>query len=190
MIAKKNYQIHHGLLDDVPHHPSPHCDERPLGEKISLIIIHGISLPPREFGGEFIDQLFLGNLDPAAHSSFEALIGLKVSAHLLIKRDGEMIQYVPFHRRAWHAGQSLFREKASCNDFSIGIELEGADDIPYTTPQYHTLANVTRSLINYYPDILLENIVGHSDVAPVRKTDPGPAFDWDYYFSLVKEVSL
>jgi AmpD protein len=143
-----------------------------------LIVIHGISLPPGRFGGPHIDHLFTNALDPAAHDYFKDLAGLRVSSHLLIRRTGEVVQYVPLHRRAWHAGKSSYRGRQQCNDFSVGIELEGTDDRPYSTAQYRRLATVIRLLRRGVPSLAAAPIVGHSDVAPGRKTDPGPAFDW------------
>jgi AmpD protein len=157
---------------------SPHCDDRPTQAGIDLMVIHGISLPPRQFGGTWIEDFFLGRLRADAHPYFESIAAQRVSAHLLIKRSGEVLQFVPFHRRAWHAGVSLFEGRTACNDFSIGIELEGCDDIPYEVKQYDTLQAVTRALMQAYPAITPQRIVGHSDIAPGRKTDPGPAFDW------------
>jgi len=143
-----------------------------------LIVIHGISLPPGQFGGPYIDQLFTGRLDPSTHPYFRNLEGLRVSSHLLIRRTGEVVQYVPLERRAWHAGKSRYRGRERCNDFSVGIELEGTDDRPYTTAQYRRLATVVRVLRRGVPSLARAPLVGHSDVAPGRKTDPGPAFDW------------
>jgi N-acetyl-anhydromuramoyl-L-alanine amidase len=157
---------------------SPHCDDRPPGTPIDLVVVHNISLPPGEFGGAWIDALFTGRLDPAGHPYFEAIQGLRVSAHLLIDRCGRLTQYVPFHLRAWHAGRSCFAGRSACNDYSIGIELEGTDDIPYTPDQYQSLAQVVRALRSVYPAITAQRVTGHSDIAPGRKTDPGPAFDW------------
>jgi len=157
---------------------SRHCDHRPAGVVADLIVIHGISLPPGKFGGPYIDQLFTGRLDPAAHPYFRNIAGLKVSSHLLIRRTGEVVQYVPLHRRAWHAGTSRYHGRERCNDFSVGIELEGADDRPYTGAQYRRLATVIRILRRGMPSLATAPVVGHSDVAPGRKTDPGPAFDW------------
>jgi AmpD protein len=157
---------------------SPHCDDRPTGAVAELIVIHGISLPPGKFGGPHIDQLFTGRLNPGAHPFFRDLAGLKVSSHLLIRRRGEVVQYVPLHRRAWHAGKSSYLGRAQCNDFSVGIELEGTDDRPYTSAQYRRLATVIRLLRRRVPSLAAAPVVGHSDVAPRRKTDPGPAFDW------------
>lgn len=167
-----------GLLRGVPFMPSPNVDDRPEGMAVDAIIIHGISLPPGEFGGPWVDHLFTNRLDPTAHPEFLPLAGLRVSAHLFIRRDGQTIQYVPFHRRAWHAGRSHFEGREACNDFTVGIELEGTDDIDYTPVQYRRLAAVVVGLMAAYPGITAERIVGHSEVAPGRKTDPGPAFDW------------
>jgi len=158
--------------------PSQHCDQRPAGVLADLIVIHGISLPPGQFGGPYIDQLFTGRLDPSTHPYFRNLEGLRVSSHLLIRRTGEVVQYVPLERRAWHAGKSRYRGRERCNDFSVGIELEGTDDRPYTTAQYRRLATVVRVLRRGVPSLARAPLVGHSDVAPGRKTDPGPAFDW------------
>lgn len=166
--------------------PSPHYDERPTGESVSLLVIHNISLPAGHFAsapqqGSYIDALFCGTLDCQAHPSFTSLQGLKVAAHCVIWRDGTIFQYVPFSKRAWHAGQSEFAGRANCNDFSIGIELEGCDNLPYTEPQYHSLVALTHYLLTHYQDINPQRIVGHCDIAPGRKTDPGPAFDWQAY---------
>jgi AmpD protein len=158
--------------------PSPNFNQRPPGCAVDLLVIHNISLPPGRFGGGFIEALFTNCLDCRAHSSFAELEGLRVSAHLLIDRDGAVTQFVALHERAWHAGQSSFAGRDNCNDFSIGIELEGSDDIPYTDAQYRQLAAVIAALRRRYPEIVPQRIVGHSDIAPGRKTDPGPAFDW------------
>lgn len=165
-------------LLDAEHCPSPNCDERPPGTEIALIVVHGISLPPGEFGGPWIRDLFLNRLDPDAHPYFREIAGLEVSAHVVIHRDGRVVQYVPFGQRAWHAGQSCFRGRSTCNDFSIGIELEGSDETPYTEAQYARLAELIAALRRAYPGIAPDAIAGHSDIAPGRKTDPGPAFDW------------
>lgn len=167
-----------GLLDAARYLPSPNCDDRPAGVGVDLIVVHGISLPPGEFGGPWIDALFANTLDPAAHPYFQAIAGLRVSAHLLIRRDGELAQYVPFHRRAWHAGESVHAGRRRCNDFSIGVELEGADHLPYDDRQYERLAAAIMTLRRVYPAITPDRLIGHSDIAPGRKTDPGPAFDW------------
>jgi AmpD protein len=160
---------------------SPHCDARPDAADISLLVIHGISLPPGEFGGPWIDALFLGQLDPGQHPYFEQIRGLRVSAHCCIRRDGALTQYVPFDQRAWHAGVSHWQGRERCNDFSIGIELEGCDSLAYTDAQYAQLSQLSRALLRHYPGLHPDAIVGHSDIAPGRKTDPGPAFDWPRY---------
>jgi AmpD protein len=167
-----------GLLAAARQVPSPNQNARPAGATLDLIVVHGISLPPGEFGGPWIDALFTNELDPRAHPVFGALEGLAVSAHLLIRRDGELVQYVPFHRRAWHAGVSAWQGRENCNDFSVGIELEGTDQGGYTTAQYRRLAVAVRALGRAYPTLSPAPIVGHSDIAPGRKTDPGPSFDW------------
>lgn len=167
-----------GLLDAARQCPSPNCDDRPEGTAVDLLVVHGISLPPGEFGGPWIDALFGNRLDPAAHPYFREIAGLRVSAHLLIRREGELVQYVPFHRRAWHAGASRYAGREHCNDFAIGIELEGTDDIPYEAVQYARLAEVVAALMAAYPGLDPRRIAGHSDIAPGRKSDPGPAFDW------------
>ena len=158
--------------------PSPNFDVRPDPADISLLVIHNISLPPDQFGGPWIDDLFLNRLDLKAHPYFESLRDLKVSVHCCIFRDGRLTQYVPFDQRAWHAGKSNFEGRERCNDFSIGIELEGCDTKPFTQAQYQRLIGVTRSLLTTYPKLSRSRIVGHSDIAPGRKTDPGPGFDW------------
>lgn len=157
---------------------SPNSDERPAGQAPELLVVHGISLPPGEFGGPWIDALFTNTLPADRHPYFGAIAGLRVSAHVLVRRDGSAVQYVPFHRRAWHAGESRWRGRERCNDFSIGIELEGTDDAPYAPPQYETLARLAAELCRAYPGLSPDAVVGHSDVAPGRKTDPGIAFDW------------
>ncbi|MBG5882897.1 1,6-anhydro-N-acetylmuramyl-L-alanine amidase AmpD [Providencia alcalifaciens] len=173
-------KIHDGWLNNVTHIPSPHHDDRPEDEEPSLLVIHNISLPPGQFGGPYINQLFTGTLNPEEHPFFEEIKHLRVSAHCLIRRDGEIIQYVPFNKRAWHAGQSNYQGREKCNDFSIGIELEGTDYQAFTEAQYITLAKLTKLLIAEFPQIK-QNITGHSDIAPHRKTDPGPYFDWQHY---------
>lgn len=157
---------------------SPNCDARPEGQAPELLVIHGISLPPGEYGGPWIDALFTNALPPDAHPYFAAIAGVRVSAHLLVRRDGAVVQYVPFHRRAWHAGASQWRGRERCNDFSIGIELEGTDATAYEPAQYATLARVIAELCRAYPGLRPDAVVGHSDVAPGRKSDPGIAFDW------------
>ena len=167
-----------GLMGGARFTPSPHCDARPPGVAIDLLVIHGISLPPGEFGGPWIEQLFLGSLPRNAHPYFREIANPRVAAHLLIRRDGALLQFVPFTERAWHAGDSSFEGRTACNDFSVGIELEGTDHVAYTDAQYAELAAVSRALMHAYPGITPARIVGHSDIAPGRKTDPGPAFDW------------
>jgi N-acetyl-anhydromuramoyl-L-alanine amidase len=157
---------------------SPNFDERPAGIELGLIVVHGISLPPGEFGNGWIDRLFCNDLPAAAHPFFASIEGLTVSSHVLIARDGTPTQYVPFDRRAWHAGRSAYCGRSACNDFSVGIELEGSDDVPYEHPQYRTLAQLILALRRGYPSLASAEVVGHSDIAPGRKTDPGPAFDW------------
>lgn len=176
-----------GWLSDVKHVPSPHYDERPEEEQPSLLVVHNISLPPGEFGGPFIDALFTGTLDPQAHPYFAGIAQLRVSAHCLIRRDGEIIQYVPFDKRAWHAGVSHYQGRERCNDFSIGIELEGTDTLAYTEAQYQQLARLTALLIESYPQIA-QHMTGHSDIAPIRKTDPGQAFDWNHFHQHVNQI--
>lgn len=166
---------------------SPNANQRPVPTDISLLIVHNISLPAGEFGGPFIEQLFCNTLDCNAHSSFDDLRELHVSTHVLIRRDGEVCQFVPFNLRAWHAGVSCFEGRDNCNDYSIGIELEGCDNTPYTEQQYVALRFITTMLMATYPAITAERIVGHSDVAPGRKTDPGPAFDWIYFRQLLAQ---
>ena len=169
-------EIDHGWLDAAEPQPSPNCDTRPSAE-ISLIVVHGISLPAGHFGSAYVPDLFLNRLDVCAHPDFADLVGVCVSSHLLIRRDGQLIQFVPFHERAWHAGESSFRGRPGCNNFSVGIELEGTDHSGYDLKQYQQLAAVCRLLLATW-QIPADHIVGHSDIAPGRKTDPGPQFDW------------
>lgn len=179
-----------GLLVEAKYSHSPNFDERPSDCDIDLLVIHGISLPPGEFGSDDVIAFFGNSLDASKHPYFETIAQMKVSSHLFIRRDGEIWQFVPFHRRAWHAGQSQFQARENCNDFAIGIELEGTDTLVYTSLQYQQLALVTVALMQAYPGITLERIVGHSDIAPQRKTDPGEAFDWDLYRQLVSKKIL
>lgn len=165
-------------IDGARRCPSPNCDPRPDGCGIDMVVLHGISLPPGEFGTPFVEALFCNRLDPAAHPYFAGISHLSVSAHLYIRRDGELVQFVPFSHRAWHAGTSIFCGRAQCNDFSIGIELEGTDDTHYEDVQYRRLITVLKLLMQAWPEITPDRIAGHSDVSPGRKTDPGPAFDW------------
>ncbi len=161
--------------------PSPHHNERASPEDVSLLVVHGISLPPGQFGGPHIDELFSGTLNPDGHPYFAEIHQLRVSAHCLIRRDGELVQYVPFIARAWHAGLSCWEGREACNDYSIGIELEGTDDLPYSPAQYAVLASLTRTIQARFPAIVAERVVGHCDIAPGRKTDPGGSFDWVRY---------
>nr|MBO2488963.1 1,6-anhydro-N-acetylmuramyl-L-alanine amidase AmpD [Gammaproteobacteria bacterium] len=167
-----------GLVQGARYVHSPNADERPPGIEPELIIVHGISLPPGQYGGPWIDRLFTNSLPADAHPYFAAIASLRVSAHALIRRDGELVQYVPFHLRAWHAGVSSWCGRERCNDYSIGIELEGTDDQPYEPVQYRKLADLIVALCRTYAALRPNRVVGHSDVAPGRKTDPGPAFDW------------
>ncbi|KGD70531.1 N-acetyl-anhydromuranmyl-L-alanine amidase [Tatumella morbirosei] len=173
-------KIESGWLTEARKVPSEHFNERPEDTSPWLLVVHNISLPPGKFGGPWIDQLFTGCLDPQADPYFKDIAELKVAAHCLIRRDGEIVQYVAFDKRAWHAGQSCYQGLSNCNDFSVGIELEGTDTLPYTEQQYQALCQLTRTLMNCYP-IKSEHVTGHSDIAPGRKTDPGEAFDWHYY---------
>lgn len=188
----KSYQIDSEkfLLSKVKYVASPNQDNRPKGSKPEIIVIHGISLPPGQFGGEYIKDFFLNKLDEAKHKFFQEIRDLKVSSHLLIDRDGKTLQFVPFDRRAWHAGESSFQGKMKCNDFSIGIELEGQDDINYSDSQYKCLVKIIKCLFDLYPDLNARKIVAHSDIAPIRKTDPGFAFDWVKFYELLYKGSL
>jgi len=172
-----------GWIAGIRRIPSPNCDERPAGSAIELLVIHNISLPPGEFGGPGIVELFTNRLDPGAHPYYREIAGRKLSAHFLIRRDGELLQFVPCTQRAWHAGESNWCGRSRCNDFSIGIELEGTDDVPFEDAQYERLAGLARALAADYPGL---HSVGHSDIAPGRKTDPGPCFDWARYRSMIK----
>lgn len=184
----REHWLHQGAPDALPRElqnarqvVSPNFSERPDGTQIDVLVIHNISLPPGQFGGGWVDELFCNQLDPDAHPYFRDIAGLRVSAHVLIDRHGQLTQYVAFDKKAWHAGQSCFDGRQQCNDFSIGIELEGCDDQPFSDAQYQSLAALTRYLKAVYPGITPERIVGHSDIAPGRKTDPGPCFDWRRY---------
>ncbi|BFT29484.1 1,6-anhydro-N-acetylmuramyl-L-alanine amidase AmpD [Alteromonas sp. D210916BOD_24] len=168
--------------------PSPHYDARPESESIDLLVIHNISLPPSQFGTSGIRDLFTGKLDPDGHPFYKEIAGLRVSAHCVIYRTGEIEQFVPFEHRAWHAGVSCFQGRHRCNDYSIGIELEGTDSLPYTDAQYDALKQVCEFIIKRYPRITLGRIVGHNDIAPGRKTDPGHAFDWARFRTGLKHV--
>ena len=172
-----------GWYENARHVPSPYFDARPSVDDISLLVVHNISLPPGQFGGPYIEQFFTGNLDPAEHPFFKVIHQMGVSAHCLIRRDGEVVQFVSFRDRAWHAGQSSFAGRERCNDYSIGIELEGSDFVAYTEQQYQALTELTETLVLSFPQITDERITGHQYIAPLRKTDPGLVFDWTKFKS-------
>ena len=180
--------IQKGWLAGIRHEISPHCSPRE-DACLSLLVVHNISLPPGKFGGPYITDLFMGNLDKNIDPYFASIYQLEVSAHCLIERDGTIIQYVSFDDKAWHAGVSNYQGRERCNDFSVGIELEGTDELPYTEEQYQSLTNITLLLQQEYPEIK-DNIAGHCDIAPQRKTDPGPSFDWQKYHLLRSSTSL
>ena len=188
MIGAVKIDAATGLLAGARQVLSMHFDARPAGVLPELLVVHGISLPPGEFGGPWIDRLFTGTLPPDGHPYFREIAAQRVSAHALIRRDGQIVQYVPFGERAWHAGQSAYRGRTACNDFSIGVELEGTDDIPYTDAQYDALAALSAALLAAYPSLSAQAIAGHSDVAPGRKTDPGPSFDWARFRRLLDQT--
>ena len=167
-----------GLMRDAKQIASPNCDSRPPGVDAELIVVHGISLPPGDFGGPWIERLFTNTLPSDFHPYFAEIAGLRVSSHLLVARDGGLTQFVKFTDRAWHAGESSYLGRPACNDFSIGIELEGVDEIAYSAEQYDALAEAVAALCDAYPRLSASRVVGHSDISPGRKTDPGPAFDW------------
>ncbi|MFC0445833.1 1,6-anhydro-N-acetylmuramyl-L-alanine amidase AmpD [Pseudidiomarina halophila] len=179
--------IKNGTYPQAEQKLSPHHDDRTDPDGISVLVVHCISLPAGEFGQPYIDQLFMGTIDTNEHPTFGILKGLRVSAHMVIHRDGRMVQYVPFHKRAWHAGVSHYCGRKGCNEFSIGIELEGTDTAPYTKEQYQQLAKVAAALVQEYPALTPQRIVGHQHIAPVRKTDPGPAFDWQHFKQLLDQ---
>ncbi|MBF0127996.1 MAG: 1,6-anhydro-N-acetylmuramyl-L-alanine amidase AmpD [Magnetococcales bacterium] len=168
--------------------PSPFADERPAGKAVDLLVVHAISLPPGEFGGPHVDELFLGRLDPEGNPYFREIAGLRVSAHFLIDRQGGLTQYVPVFKRAWHAGASRWEHQEACNDFSVGVELEGADGIPFEAIQYARLAELSCTLMTRLPGLTPERIVGHQDVAPGRKWDPGSGFDWKRFRILLAQA--
>jgi AmpD protein len=170
--------VESGLLQGARQIASPNYDSRPPGVEADLIVVHGISLPPGEFGGAWIDRLFTNSLPAEAHPYFAEMCALRVSSHVVLNRQGAVTQYVKFTDRAWHAGKSMYQGREACNDFSVGIELEGTDTTPYEAAQYHALADVVAVLCSTYPRLSPDRLVGHSDIAPGRKTDPGPAFDW------------
>jgi AmpD protein len=184
-MAGKRAWAASGVLRQAQQRPSPNRDERPPGARVRLLVIHNISLPPGRFAGSAVERLFTNRLDCDEHPYYQALRGLRVSAHFLIRRRGELLQFVPADLRAWHAGTSSWRGRERCNDFSIGVELEGSDRQPYTAVQYRRLAWLTRALCARYP---LRSIAGHSDIAPGRKSDPGPAFDWARYRRILRQA--
>lgn len=174
-------RINGGWVDEAKKVLSPNCNERPVGEEPSLLVIHNISLPPGQYGGQHIEDFFQNKLNVSAHPYFEEISELEVSSHFLIKRNGELVQFVSCDERAWHAGKSMYCGREGCNDFSIGIELEGQDEEPYTELQYQVLADLSKALMAAYPLIGSESVTGHCDIAPGRKTDPGESFDWSRY---------
>jgi AmpD protein len=176
-----------GILAGVDFVASPNCDERPAGEKICLVVVHAISLPPGEFGGDGVERLFTNRLDPAVHPYYESIHDLRVSAHFFVRRDGRVVQFVPCGMRAWHAGVSSWQGRQRCNDFSIGIELEGCDDKPFEAVQYERLATLVHAIADRYP---LSGVAGHSDIAPGRKTDPGPLFDWPRLHAMLADTDV
>ncbi|WDD98433.1 1,6-anhydro-N-acetylmuramyl-L-alanine amidase AmpD [Thalassomonas actiniarum] len=186
--ANNLFEINNGWLVFAEQQKSPHFTPREDVADISLLVVHNISLPPGQFGGPYITDLFLGRLDADADPYFQDIYQLRVSAHCLIRRDGSIVQYVSFNDKAWHAGVSSFGEREKCNDFSIGIELEGTDEVPYTREQYQQLVCLVAKLQETYPLISHNNLVGHSDIAPGRKTDPGPAFDWEYFRNCLQSI--
>ena len=178
-------EIENHLIKNIKYIRSPNFNERSQNSSIKLIVIHAISLPPKEYGGDYVENFFLNKLKISDHEYFKEIKDLKVFSHLYIKRDGEIIQFVPFDKRAWHAGESSFNGEFDCNDFSIGIELEGSDCDNFTDHQYQVLIDVTKQLMNEYPDVKKNSIKGHSDIAPGRKTDPGDKFEWTRYLSKI-----
>ena len=170
--------VERGLMQSARQVASPNFDARPAGVEADLIVVHGISLPPGEFGGPWIERLFMNTLPADVHPYFEQIDGLRVSSHVLVARNGELTQFVKFTDRAWHAGQSVYDGREACNDFSIGVELEGTDTTPYEAAQYDALGEIVAALCKAYPRLSPDRVVGHSDIAPGRKTDPGPEFDW------------
>ncbi len=188
MLLSKRFQLTRaGVVSSATQISSPNCDERPPGAEVTLVVVHGISLPPGEFGGPGIAEFFTNRLDRDAHPYYASIADTRVSAHFLIARDGALGQFVPCGKRAWHAGVSVWHGREQCNDFSVGVELEGTDDRPYEDAQYRTLARLTRALMRRYP---IADVVGHSDIAPGRKTDPGPSFDWPRYRRLIASSAL
>ena len=187
MQQSPSFQFVDGQLKGAQQIPSPNFNQRPEDTEIQLVVVHNISLPPSQFGGGYIEQFFQNKLDWNVHPYFQTIEGMEVSAHLLILRSGQIIQFVNFKDRAWHAGRSTYLGLKECNDYSIGIELEGSDDLPFEEAQYDALANVVATLQKAYPKIK-QHIAGHSDIAPGRKTDPGPFFDWVKFRKQLKQL--
>ena len=177
-----------GILKGAKQVPSPNFNQRPANINIDLLVIHNISLPPGKFGGQWIEALFTNQLNASEHPYFAKIYQLKVSAHLLIKRTGEVVQFVAINERAWHAGQSSFEGRDNCNDYSIGIELEGTDNINFTAQQYQQLVRISLLIMKHYPLITTKRITGHENIAPGRKTDPGKHFDWQHFFQSLKNT--
>jgi AmpD protein len=184
-VQKTEYKIKGGRLCGAKWCPSPNYNERGIDVHVDLLVIHNISLPPAQFANGYIEAFFQNRLPAGDHPYFSDIAGLKVSAHLLIARNGDTTQFVNLNDRAWHAGESCFEGRVNCNDFSIGIEMEGTDDIPYTYKQYETLAEITHTLFGAYPKLFKSAITGHSDIAPGRKTDPGESFNWSFFRQLL-----
>lgn len=176
-----------GMVTTARYVASPNCDARPENVPVDVLVVHSISLPPGRFGGPFIENLFCNCLDPSQHEYFSEICHLKVSAHFLIRRKGGLLQFVPTHLRAWHAGESRFNNRTNVNDFSVGVELEGTDDKPFTDAQYDKLIELTQALMSAYPGIRTSTLVAHSDIAPGRKTDPGQCFDWNRYLQALRD---
>ena len=176
-------EIENHIFKNIKYFQSPNFNSRPDESNINLIVIHCISLPPKNYEGEYVRDFFLNKLDSSEHTFFEEIADLKVSSHLFIRRNGEIAQFVPFNKRAWHAGVSSYKGNQDCNNFSIGIELEGSEDDRYTNDQYESLIDATKEILRYYPNTDRSRIVGHSDIAPNRKADPGQNFDWDRYLT-------
>jgi AmpD protein len=182
MRVKMEIEVNEHWLNSAQRRPSPNFNQRPSGE-VSLLVVHNISLPPKQYGGPFVEDFFCNRLDQSAHPYFAEIAQLEVSSHLFIRRDGSVIQFVPFNQRAWHAGVSHYAGRDNCNDFSIGIEMEGCDDEAYADQQYLSLQQVTQAIMQAYPQVTSDRITGHEFISPRRKTDPGPAFKWQRLFS-------
>jgi N-acetyl-anhydromuramoyl-L-alanine amidase len=188
--ADLRIEVESGLLQGARQIASPNRDSRPPGVEADLIVVHGISLPPGEYGGGWIDRLFTNTLPAEGHPYFAEVCALRVSSHVVLNRQGAATQYVKFTDRAWHAGTSMYQGRTACNDFSVGIELEGTDTTPYEAAQYHALADIVAALCAAYPNLSADRVVGHSDISPGRKTDPGPAFDWPRARRLIAAAAL